>query len=149
MVPLLLFQFFVLVTPSYPPPGVVFSCVSHQHFHNRSYNLLARPTTMTSLQNKKSTLCTLITELGLVDDLSDGVWTVFAPTNQAFIDTVIDPTYDVSDLILFHTVVGVRITSVDLTCQSPGQLTEMANGFDTRTICGDGDTIKYQKGEGT
>eukprot|EP00529_Nitzschia_sp_RCC80_P022801 CAMPEP_0113461128 /NCGR_PEP_ID=MMETSP0014_2-20120614/11374_1 /TAXON_ID=2857 /ORGANISM="Nitzschia sp." /LENGTH=489 /DNA_ID=CAMNT_0000352865 /DNA_START=171 /DNA_END=1640 /DNA_ORIENTATION=+ /assembly_acc=CAM_ASM_000159 len=95
-----------------------------------------------------TTLCTLITELGFFDDLSSGEWTVFAPTNDAFANTNIDPAYDPADIILFHTVSGQSIFSDDLVCQRPGLLTEMTNGQNTRTLCTDNDTLKYQKGQG-
>jgi transforming growth factor-beta-induced protein len=60
--------------------------------------------------------------------LTDGPFTVFAPTNQAFIDLGIDlgtlSNEDLTNILLYHVVQGARVYSSDL---STGPVT-MANG---------------------
>jgi uncharacterized surface protein with fasciclin (FAS1) repeats len=68
-----------------------------------------------------TTLCELIDQYGLDDALSDGIWTVFAPTNDAFaaIASVI-PTLSsdqITDILLFHGVRDKEILSTDLVCK--------------------------------
>jgi transforming growth factor-beta-induced protein len=94
-----------------------------------------------------STLCSAVTLAGLGDALTDGTWTVFAPTNQAFaklgqdlLDTVLADEALLTDILLFHAVDDV-VASTDLFCTG---LTEMANGQESRTVCV-GDDI-FQKG---
>lgn len=84
---------------------------------------------------------------GLGDALSEGAWTVFAPTNTAFeelgqelLDTVLADKALLSDILLFHAVDEV-VKAEDLFCTG---LTEMANGQDSRTVCRDGKI--FQKG---
>ena len=122
-------------------------CQVFSHFLSHSFPLCLYVHKRSTFQNQ-TTLCTLITELGFFDDLSAGEWTVFAPTNDAFANTSIDPAYDPADIILFHTVSGQSIFSDDLVCQRPGLLTQMSNGQSTRTLCEENDTLKYQKGQG-
>lgn len=95
-----------------------------------------------------STLCMAIEEADLVNALSEGHWTVFAPTNTAFeklgdVFDYIRSTYPklLEDVLLFHGVAGV-VKSDDLYCT---EVIEMANGRDSRTVCHD-DAI-FQKGE--
>lgn len=77
----------------------------------------------------------------------EDVFTVFAPTNEAFekfpedLDSINAET--LTDILLFHAVAGKEIYREDLVCQD---LLEMANGVDSRTIC-DGPE-RYQKGAG-
>ncbi|GAX24129.1 hypothetical protein FisN_9Hh382 [Fistulifera solaris] len=95
-----------------------------------------------------STLCTAVTEAGLAEALSEGSWTVFAPTNEAFanlgdtLDAVLADKDLLTDVLLFHAVSG-EVLSTDLKCT---ERVEMANKKDSRTVCR-GDTI-YQKGAG-
>lgn len=68
-----------------------------------------------------TTFCELIDQYGLDDTLSDGIWTVFAPTNDAFaaIASVI-PTLSpdqITDILLFHAVRDKEILSTDLVCK--------------------------------
>lgn len=84
---------------------------------------------------------------GLGDALSEGTWTVFAPTNTAFeelgqelLDTVLADKALLTDILLFHAVDEV-VKAEDLFCT--GQ-TEMANGQDSRTVCKGGKI--FQKG---
>lgn len=75
------------------------------------------------------------------------VFTVFAPTNEAFekfpedLDSINAET--LTDILLFHAVAGKEVYRKDLVCQG---LLEMANGVDSRTVC-DGPE-RYQKGAG-
>mmetsp|Transcript_20841 Transcript_20841/g.49484 ORF Transcript_20841/g.49484 Transcript_20841/m.49484 type:complete len:383 (+) Transcript_20841:662-1810(+) len=94
-----------------------------------------------------STLCELIQQYGLDAALSEGLWTVFAPTNDAFsaIASVI-PTLtpdQITDILLFHAVPEEELLSSDLECS---QLVTMANDDTSRTVCMD-DMI-YQRGPG-
>lgn len=87
-------------------------------------------------------------QVGL-DTVLDGkdVFTVFAPTNEAFeklpadLDSMDSKT--LTDLLLFHAVAGKKVYRDDLVCQ---ELLEMANGVDSRTFCDGGE--RYQKGAG-
>mmetsp|Transcript_20842 Transcript_20842/g.49487 ORF Transcript_20842/g.49487 Transcript_20842/m.49487 type:complete len:442 (+) Transcript_20842:763-2088(+) len=94
-----------------------------------------------------STLCELIQQYGLDAALSEGLWTVFAPTNDAFsaVSSVI-PTLtpdQITDILLFHAVPEEELLSSDLECS---QLVTMANDDTSRTVCMD-DMI-YQRGPG-
>ena len=67
-----------------------------------------------------STLCELIQQYGLDEALSEGLWTVFAPTNDAFsaIASVI-PTLtpeQITDVLLFHAVPEEELLSTNLEC---------------------------------
>ncbi len=89
-----------------------------------------------------STACTLLIEYGLADTLRTGTWTIFAPTNEAF-DNAPRLEDDIDYILLGHVVSGVAIPAEDLACS---ELTEMANGKDTRTVCKDEGV--FQKGRG-
>lgn len=102
-----------------------------------------------------STLCSAVTLAGLGDALSGGMWTVFAPTNQAFdeldpslLNTVLADKALLTNVLLFHAVDHV-LYAEDLGCS---HLLTMANGADSRTVCrhGEGESgmIMYQKGAG-
>ena len=94
-----------------------------------------------------SILCQLIEESGLSAALDSGTWTVFAPSNAAFDSfsggTI--PVGQVDDLLLFHAVPDVALSSSDLVCK--GTVT-MANGKDSRTKCDNNNdpSIYYQTG---
>jgi len=102
-----------------------------------------------------SILCDLITEFELMDALSEGTWTVFAPTDAAFgvIDDnmlELDATNEqIESILKFHAVPYAAISFEDLPCQ---ELTLMANDQNSRTKCGRDDStgqrIKYQRGIG-
>jgi uncharacterized surface protein with fasciclin (FAS1) repeats len=99
-------------------------------------------------------LCENIQTVGLDAILSVGSWTVFAPTNSAFLalppgfveEITADPD-DLSELLLFHAVSGEVILGTDLGC---ADLITMANGDESRTSCGgNGSTTPtHQKGAG-
>ena len=89
-----------------------------------------------------STLCTLIAEYGLADDLSSGLWTIFAPTNDAF-NSAPPLKDDITFILTEHVIANAMITAEDLVCT---EKTEMANGKKTRTVCKNG--VTYQKGSG-
>jgi uncharacterized surface protein with fasciclin (FAS1) repeats len=91
-------------------------------------------------------LCEAIQISELTDDLEDDVWTIFAPTDSAFealgrdnLDALVfgNDTVPLTDLLLFHIVPGVSLTSDLLPCEAGNNLLEMANGEDSRTLCVD------------
>jgi len=94
-----------------------------------------------------STLCSLLSSFtGLVDDLSGGEWTVFAPTNDAFAQLEIELDGDLDSIsngflkkiLLFHTINGQRLYADDMSCKSEENLFEMSNGKDARIKCKNG-----------
>lgn len=95
-----------------------------------------------------STLCTSITQAGLQPNLTDGNWTLFAPTNTAFfkigdrLSAIFNNTDELTDLILYHAFDGLLYVD-DLLCASTLQ---MANGQTSSTECQEDRT--YQMGEG-
>ena len=99
------------------------------------------------------TLCTAVTAAGLGDTLiGDGPFTVFAPNNEAFgnlpegtVEALLADVPALTNVLLFHAVVGKAIYSTDLHCTA---LTEMANGRDSRTVCQRVAQKIYQKGAG-
>lgn len=100
----------------------------------------------------ESTLCTAIEAAGLGDELAEGEWTVFAPTDEAFenipgdiLANAMADTDALTNLLLFHVVKGETLFSADLPCKAGANLIEMANGFDTRTLCVGG-VPTYQRG---
>mmetsp|Transcript_11994 Transcript_11994/g.34363 ORF Transcript_11994/g.34363 Transcript_11994/m.34363 type:complete len:362 (-) Transcript_11994:219-1304(-) len=91
-----------------------------------------------------SILCTLLTDNGLVDDLSDGLWTVFAPNNFAFDNAPPFPAdTDINFVLQGHVVANEALLSEDLPCTGK---VEMLNGKNTRTVCRNG--VKFQNGGG-
>lgn len=84
--------------------------------------------------------CDAIRQEGLFDELSSGLWTVFAPVNEAFASLSSD--IKISEHISrFHLVRDKKLKSSDLECK---EVIEMDNGEDSRTVCiGSG---VYQKG---
>jgi transforming growth factor-beta-induced protein len=79
-------------------------------------------------------------DAGLIDDLESDMWTVFAPTNEAFeelgsdvLDMLSNNTAVLTDLLLFHTVAGTVLKSDDLPCKAGDNLIEMSNGVESRT----------------
>ena len=91
-------------------------------------------------------MCSAIELTDLTQTLSEGHWTVFAPTNTAFQN--LDELWDVAlsdipllkDILLFH-VVDEVVEEEDLECTG---LIEKANGQNSRTICRDDEL--FQKG---
>ena len=96
-----------------------------------------------------STLCSAVQLAELDVVLSDGQFTVFAPTNQAFeelgstLDAVLADKDLLADILLFHVVSNKVIFEDDLECT---HVTHMANGKDSRHVCVGGDV--FQKGGG-
>lgn len=91
-------------------------------------------------------ICEAVGLSGLTDDLDDDMWTIFAPIDSAFealgrdnLDSLIfgNDTIPLTDLLLFHIVPGVSLTSDLLPCEAGNNLLEMANGEDSRTLCVD------------
>ena len=107
--------------------------------------------------DEKSNLNAVCEAIGiseLDDDLEQDTWTVFVPTDDAFealgrdnLDSMVfgNDTVPLTDLLLFHIVPGVALTSDLLPCQAGENLLEMANGYDSRTKC-EGGIPTVQKG---
>jgi transforming growth factor-beta-induced protein len=97
-----------------------------------------------------STLCAAVGIAGLGGALSDGNWTVFAPTNEAFaaldIESIIPDVGLVTEILLYHTIDGEIVLASDLSCELEANPVEMTNGVDSFTICVDG-VPTYQAGE--
>jgi len=91
-------------------------------------------------------LCELLKTYDLIDALSTGEWTMFAPNEDALKNIIESDKLtedEIKDALLFHTVKGKSIKSSDLICR---ETIEMGNGDDSRTKCKD-DNI-YQTGIG-
>ena len=82
---------------------------------------------------------------------TDDLWTVFAPTDQAFeyIEDVLDGLADdpniILDVLKFHTVSGDELFSDDLVCESN---VLMGNGQASFTSCSTYSGYIYQQGPG-
>jgi uncharacterized surface protein with fasciclin (FAS1) repeats len=95
-----------------------------------------------------STLCAAVQAADLGGPLSAGEWTVFAPTNDAFValeevvgvdlNAVLEDMDVLTNLLLFHAVFNETVMTSDLGCAAGDNLLEMANGRDTRTKCARG-----------
>lgn len=93
-----------------------------------------------------STLVTAVTEAGLVETLSGGEFTVFAPTNEAFealpegtLDSLLaDPEGALTDVLTFHVVEGTVMAEDVLGMD--GQEVTTVNGAPV-TITVDGETV--------
>ena len=100
-----------------------------------------------------STLCTAVTQAGLGGALSRGLWTVFAPTNDAFealpegtLEAVLADSDMLVDVLLFHVVANKEVFAADLRCQ---HLLKMGNDKYSRTVCRSGSVNGiFQKGAG-
>ncbi|GAX29021.1 hypothetical protein FisN_7Hu388 [Fistulifera solaris] len=95
-----------------------------------------------------STLCSAVTQADLVGTLSEGSYTIFAPTNIAFsnlgatLDTVLADNNLLTDILLYHLVEGA-VYSTDLVCDSE---VVMANGQTSRTFCENDDIFLAGQG---
>lgn len=93
-----------------------------------------------------STLVTAVEAAGLVETLSGGEWTVFAPTNEAFEalppgtldDLLADPEGALADVLTYHVVEG-KVLAADVVGLD-GQEVATVNGAPV-TITVDGDTV--------
>jgi uncharacterized surface protein with fasciclin (FAS1) repeats len=101
-------------------------------------------------------ICEAIEISELNDDLAEDSWTIFAPTDEAFmalgrenLDSLVfgNDTVPLTDLLLFHVFPGVGLTSDLLPCEAGNNLLEMANGKDSRTLCTKGVTPIEQRGQ--
>jgi len=83
-----------------------------------------------------SMICEQLKENALLDDLEDGLWTVFVPTNDAFQNAPLEmiTSDNIEDILLGHTISNELIAFEDLLCT---ERTEMTNGKYTRTVCVD------------
>lgn len=103
------------------------------------------PATIAELctQSDYTQLCSLLTAAGLVDIFSTGLYTLFAPTDEAFakalvaFGTEIDFTDTglVTSVVLQHVISGSAVYSDDLVCDSE---VEMANGNTNLVTCENG-----------
>jgi uncharacterized surface protein with fasciclin (FAS1) repeats len=89
---------------------------------------------------RPATLCDAIQMTGLDADLSMDEWTIFAPTDLAFEETMGEDNFNwfmnntnaLTQLLLFH-VVPTPMLSLDFVCQQGTNLMTMANGDQSRT----------------
>ena len=95
---------------------------------------------------KFSTLCTALEKAEYIDELSEGEWTIFAPTNEAFkklgdlLDAVLADVELLKYVLQFHAVDKI-LYAEDLACT---HTLTMLNGENSRTVCRGADI--YQKG---
>ena len=108
--------------------------------------------------SSSSILCGSLESTGLARTLSIGTWTLFAPTNEAFlklpaqyVQTLTSNPGVLARLLLFHAVAEEAIYESDLQCSAGENLLLMANGKNSRTLCMDtspGVAVPiYQKGK--
>jgi uncharacterized surface protein with fasciclin (FAS1) repeats len=90
-----------------------------------------------------------VTQAGLAGTLSEGSFTVFAPTDDAFstlgtemLDAVLADNDLLTNILLYH-VVDEVLLSADLECNGS---VRMANAEETTTVCAN--DCLYQKGNG-
>lgn len=85
-----------------------------------SVQLSCRPTTaeIVCATPDFTTLCSLVVDAGLDDDLAEGLWTVFAPNNEAFAKAadLLSDIDSVEEVLLFHTVANDKLLFDDLVC---------------------------------
>ena len=94
-----------------------------------------------------STLVTALTEAGLVETLSGGEYTVFAPTNDAFdalpegtLDTLLaDPEGQLTDVLTYHVVEGT-VMAADVV-ELDGQEVATVNGESVTITVGDDGSV--------
>jgi uncharacterized surface protein with fasciclin (FAS1) repeats len=94
-----------------------------------------------------STLVTAVTEAGLVDTLSTGEYTVFAPTNDAFealpegtLDALLaDPEGQLTDVLTYHVVEGT-VMAADVV-ELDGQEVATVNGESVTITVGDDGSV--------
>jgi len=92
-----------------------------------------------------SMICTMLDTIGIMDALSSGLYTIFAPTDEAFTKAraALGQSVDFTDtglitsVVLQHLVSGSAIYAKDLQCNTQ---VEMANG-DSNTITCEGDKV--------
>ena len=100
-----------------------------------------------------SILCNGLQRTGVKRTLSTGTWTIFAPTNEAFlklppadVEILSNDLVALTDLIIFHLVAQEKLYKDDLPCEAGNNLITMANGKDSRTLC-ENFIPTYQKGK--
>jgi len=104
-----------------------------------------------------SILCGSLESTGLSGALKRGTWTLFAPTNDAFVQlpslyvkTLAENLGVLARLLLFHAVEEQALYQSDLPCEARENLITMANGKNSRTLCVDTSPGRpvpvYQKG---
>lgn len=90
--------------------------------------------------------CGLLNQTGIENILSSGLYTIFAPTNEALQNATarLNGTVDfsdtkiVTDIVLQHIVQGSAIFARDIVCNS---IVEMANGAKIDFLCPSADVI--------
>ena len=118
-------------------------------FHSLPLFLLFVSVDVACDTDELSTLCELISGSELtVEALSNEVFTVFAPTNEAWasldvevFSDLVNCTSSLNSVFAFHTIYGSEVYSTDLQCT---ERITMSNGDDSRTVCA-GNKV-YQKG---
>ena len=97
-----------------------------------------------------ATLCAAVQAAGLDEALGEDIFTVFAPTDDAFgnlpngtVEALLGDIPALTNILLFHAVAKEEVFSSDLHCT---ELIHMANDEKSRTVCR-GDKI-FQKGAG-
>jgi uncharacterized surface protein with fasciclin (FAS1) repeats len=97
-----------------------------------------------------ATLCAAVQAADLGGALTNGTFTVFAPSDEAFdalpagtLDSLLKNKAALTNVLLFHAVADKVVMSDNLRCMA---LTKMANGKNSRTIC-QGQSVN-QKGAG-
>ena len=102
--------------------------------------------------------CAIVRRAGLVSAFRGGIWTVFAPKNQAFAMLPIDLVQrdfiefagglvSLEDMILFHTCDEEVLDKKALPCVAGQNLMHSAMGKDSRTLC-ENEIPRFQKGMG-
>jgi uncharacterized surface protein with fasciclin (FAS1) repeats len=92
-------------------------------------------------------ICAMLNTIGIMDTLSSGLYTIFAPTDAAFTKALaaLGQSFDfsgtdiglITSVVLQHLVSGSAIYAKDLVCNTQ---VEMANG-DMNTITCEGDKV--------
>jgi uncharacterized surface protein with fasciclin (FAS1) repeats len=95
-----------------------------------------------SLDKNSKALCERLRKTGLDGALQTGTWTMFAPTNQAFVslprgylDFVDNDIAELFNLLLFHAAPNHILEKDDLPCVAGQNLIEMATTKGTLSWC--------------
>jgi uncharacterized surface protein with fasciclin (FAS1) repeats len=96
-------------------------------------------------------LCEALGLTGLVDDFDSDLWTLFAPTDDAFrqllpgqVAGLTNDLNALTELMLFHAAPGISLNTTELACDD--QLS-MANGQESTTTCFEEDDTGSVKGQ--
>mmetsp|Transcript_24259 Transcript_24259/g.57454 ORF Transcript_24259/g.57454 Transcript_24259/m.57454 type:complete len:436 (-) Transcript_24259:1688-2995(-) len=121
---------------------MIFTCDVCSFFHQ---NLCSSPVKFLDI------LCEALELTGLVDDFDTDLWTLFAPTDDAFrqlapgqVSGLANDLNALTQLMLFHAAPGVSLNTTELVCDDR---LEMANGDDSFTTCFTGEDGAIAKGQ--